>query len=225
MMIKMHTITEDCMSLDSRIMAKLGIFRCENVGTWEWHDITFKEMKSGISYWYDYDFEVLTLGYIIETEKFKYGVDVVKTSCNFGGVRYWFKCPFCLQRIAKLYCKNFMFLCRECHSLNYDSQQCSKRIRSEKENDVKRAIHENTYINTDPHVKFEGLHYLTFTNFKFRHGEHEQNYESDIDESLDSLLQELELIQVEFHKIIDKVLHAHDVSDQMVTKKDAKNSP
>ena len=42
-----------------------------------------------------------------------------KTSCTFGGFRYWFLCPDCNRRCASLYKKKNHFTCRVCHRLKY----------------------------------------------------------------------------------------------------------
>jgi hypothetical protein len=44
------------------------------------------------------------------------------TPMRFGGVRWWFSCPRCSARCAKLYRpKGSKFLCRICHDLTYQS--------------------------------------------------------------------------------------------------------
>ena len=39
--------------------------------------------------------------------------------CNLGGVRHYFRCPFCGSRRVKLYCCGD-FACRECANLTYE---------------------------------------------------------------------------------------------------------
>ena len=53
-------------------------------------------------------------------------LNVSETPCNYGGVRYWFDCPNCHNRISKLYIYNKRFQCRKCADLNYYSQQRTK---------------------------------------------------------------------------------------------------
>ena len=50
--------------------------------------------------------------------------DIDSTHCNYGGERYWFKCPgrSCGRRVAKLHYSNGYFVCRHCHKLVYSSQ-------------------------------------------------------------------------------------------------------
>lgn len=77
------------------------------------------------------------------------------TALNFGGVRWWFHCLGCERRCAKLYRgPGFIFLCRICHDLTYEScidgkstasflaQFCAQRGLCLAE--MKRAIAEDT---------------------------------------------------------------------------------
>lgn len=48
-----------------------------------------------------------------------------KSSCGFGGYRYWFLCPQCKQRYRILYLKKSL-ICRKCGKLSYASQQRTK---------------------------------------------------------------------------------------------------
>jgi len=41
------------------------------------------------------------------------------TPCYFGGSRPWFLCPNCNKRVAILYGRQELFLCRHCSHLNY----------------------------------------------------------------------------------------------------------
>ncbi|MBL7107607.1 MAG: hypothetical protein ISS77_08400 [Phycisphaerae bacterium] len=55
-------------------------------------------------------------------------ISLVTTPCNFGGVRYWFGCPWCGRRVAVLYLApgDVNFKCRNCNNLSYHSRNnCS----------------------------------------------------------------------------------------------------
>lgn len=76
-------------------------------------------------------------------------VDLDKTLPHFGGVRYWFICPSCKRRVAKLYVpfRHDRFLCRRCHDLTYQSSQDSHRfdklffaIAGDQGDNVRRAL-------------------------------------------------------------------------------------
>ena len=48
-----------------------------------------------------------------------------RTRPRYGGVRWWFRCPSCARRCAKLYLPPGAecFACRRCHRLAYQSQR------------------------------------------------------------------------------------------------------
>lgn len=51
-------------------------------------------------------------------------IHVEKNPCNYGGFRYFFKCPLCHKRMRFLYfAEQSVFLCRKCLNLGYDSQR------------------------------------------------------------------------------------------------------
>ena len=66
-----------------------------------------------------------------EVTEVEYGIDLETTSCNFGGERWWFRCPLvkngipCERRCFKLYQPpgQDYFGCRECYDLTYHSAQ------------------------------------------------------------------------------------------------------
>lgn len=56
---------------------------------------------------------------------------LTKTECNFGGHRYWFKCPGCRKRIGTLHSTSFRWSCMKCSSTGYLSKQLTPKLRSE----------------------------------------------------------------------------------------------
>jgi hypothetical protein len=54
-------------------------------------------------------------------------IQLVRTTCNYGGSREWFLCPFCSKRVGILYVDKDDFKCRHCLKLSYWSQQLSYR--------------------------------------------------------------------------------------------------
>ncbi len=130
---------EDCRSVSIAFLNKHGYFSepCYGSGTISWKNCLGEETSSiGIA--------VSTLGnenYVRfqytttdrntgEETKYDYKVQLTTTDCNFGGVRYWFICPFskngiyCGRRVAKLYKSpgaNY-FGCRHCYDLSYESR-------------------------------------------------------------------------------------------------------
>lgn len=50
-------------------------------------------------------------------------VNLVTTPTGHGGQRYWFICPACNTRVAKLYVQEPLIACRHCHGLKYRSSR------------------------------------------------------------------------------------------------------
>jgi len=50
------------------------------------------------------------------------------TACRYGGKRYWFTCPGCLNRVGTLYLagRSTQFQCRRCSDLTYESRNESR---------------------------------------------------------------------------------------------------
>lgn len=67
-----------------------------------------------------------------EKKDFDYKVPIVKTPCNFGGSRYWFKCSlyksgvYCGKRVGVLYKDGDWFGCRHCYELTYSSRNANR---------------------------------------------------------------------------------------------------
>ena len=57
-----------------------------------------------------------------ETKCMSPKVDLLETSCNYGGHRYWFECPDCHRRSGILYIR-IEVKCRKCLRLTYKSQK------------------------------------------------------------------------------------------------------
>jgi len=60
-------------------------------------------------------------------------IEFTSTPCHFGSERYWFICPVCGKRVAKLYRPEGkeQFACRTCYNLTYQScKEHDKRLDS-----------------------------------------------------------------------------------------------
>lgn len=63
-----------------------------------------------------------------EKEDFDYKIILCSTPCNFGGIRYWFICPwynngiYCGRRVGNLYLSGKRFDCRHCNNLSYSTR-------------------------------------------------------------------------------------------------------
>ena len=88
------------------------------------------------------DGPLLTLAYALarssSEREFEERLGLLTTKASFGGVRWWFSCPFtiegkrCDRRVAKLHLppEGRKFGCRGCHDLAYESSQESHRYDS-----------------------------------------------------------------------------------------------
>lgn len=77
---------------------------------------------------------IMTLKYTLTktNEDRVYSVKFERTRPNFGGFRWYFKCPNieCDNKCTKLYLAYTYFLCRKCHDLTYESNNRSAKLRS-----------------------------------------------------------------------------------------------
>lgn len=86
-----------------------------------------------------------------------------KTRCNYGGFRYWFKCPRCSKRSEVLYEKYDEFLCRKCHKLPYSCQRESDIDRLvRKMRKIRRQLGASSNISMPIPFKPKGMHWKTF---------------------------------------------------------------
>lgn len=100
-----------------------------------------------------------------EWESLDYPVTLDTTSCHYGGVRYWFRCPAvgCGRRVALLYLDGRYFACRHCYRLAYTSQREALHDRLSRRVDKLRAR-----LQWEPGMlngsgrKPKGMHWRTF---------------------------------------------------------------
>ncbi len=66
-----------------------------------------------------------------EKKDFDYKIPLLSTLCNYGGKRYWFRCPwykngrYCGRRVGVLYKGGDYFACRHCYNITYASRNAS----------------------------------------------------------------------------------------------------
>jgi hypothetical protein len=99
-------------------------------------------------------------------QELNYEIELETTKCNFGGVRYWFKCPECSKRACVVY-GGTIFKCRSCHSLVHKSRnessldQAIRRLHKEKD-----KLYANDNISLYDSVKWlykpKWMRYKTF---------------------------------------------------------------
>jgi len=87
-----------------------------------------------------------------------------RTSCHYGGGRFWFRCPSCNKRRTKLYYRNTWMQCRECHRLPYRCQQLSQFDRAAWTlSKIKRRLGDKSGLFTRVVHRPKGMHAKTFS--------------------------------------------------------------
>ena len=90
-------------------------------------------------------------------------VPLDKTRCNYGGYRYWFKCPQCNERSGVLYKKDSKCLCRHCHKMPYSSQRESEVYRLvRKIRKIRKRLGAPSNLSEPILLKPKGMHWKTF---------------------------------------------------------------
>jgi hypothetical protein len=110
---RQRNLVEDCDSLDISFISKYGLTiypvlaEIENIDGKEFLWINYRKYFFGLCY-----------------DLIEY-IEILKTYPNFGGERYWLKCPDCHRRVQKIYRPpmKIYFRCRVCHNLMYHSQE------------------------------------------------------------------------------------------------------
>lgn len=100
-----------------------------------------------------------------EWESMDYPVTLEQTACNYGGGRYWFRCPAvgCGRRVALLYQGGKYFACRHCYQLAYPSQREAPHDRL-----ARRAEKIRARLQWEPGIlngwgkKPKGMHWRTY---------------------------------------------------------------
>jgi hypothetical protein len=82
------------------------------------------------------------------------------TDCRFGGQRWWFNCPECGRRCAKLYFRRHsLFLCRRCHDLRHSCATLlfaageNAKVVSERLGHSSTAFTQDTYVHVLPSMQ------------------------------------------------------------------------
>jgi hypothetical protein len=109
-------------------LCELGVV-CEGNhrhGGWQW--TRGDEVISSLSYevnMLDVDYSWLRVRYttLRTQEKHDYKIHLISTEPNYGGRRWWFRCPggHCGRRVGVLYLGNVL-VCRHCWGMGYSSQ-------------------------------------------------------------------------------------------------------
>jgi hypothetical protein len=110
---------EQCLPLDVRVMRRHGVLRNGYSGGWSW---TWTGGERAGSIGFTVDGAMLRLSYSVSGDPRTQYVPIVRSPCNFGGSRPWFRCPVGGERVAVLYMRGGRFACRRCQRVAYLSQ-------------------------------------------------------------------------------------------------------
>jgi hypothetical protein len=94
---------------------------CDVEGRWTWRD-----SKWVVHYSIHTHYAELRI-YFFHNQPVRQEIPLVSTMPHYGGIRWWFLCPKCNQRVSTLHKPNetCCFFCRRCHDLSYESSQSS----------------------------------------------------------------------------------------------------
>jgi len=162
--------TEDCKSIDIRMMKRHGWLKpgCAGKLSWKWNG----EPWGNINYQCYDDKLILDYRYRVngsDWEPVRQSVTIATTPCHYGNARQWFLCPRCNYRCALLYSANKLFLCRKCCELPYASQMQGDidRLLDQKHKLGKRLFEDYQY--GDGWQKKKGMHWKTFGRLNERY--------------------------------------------------------
>jgi hypothetical protein len=124
-----RSTVESCRSIDVNRLRREGCLRPGWSGGWQW--LLDGEKVASINLRAERD--RLHLSYCVragggEWHEIDETIRIVRASCRFGGVRFFFSCPgvvngiACGRRVVKLCGSGRYFLCRHCYRLGYSSQ-------------------------------------------------------------------------------------------------------
>lgn len=118
------TLTTDLRHIDVRQLARQKLLVPGYRYNWEWRHPDTAERHAVIHVAVGDDY--ITVHYQISTPTQRCQVDqlvrLATTPCHYGRYRYWFVCPYCSKRAARLYI-GFQLACRHCHRLDYKVQR------------------------------------------------------------------------------------------------------
>lgn len=85
---------------------------------------------------FQHRFKEAILGSILEI--LKQPIELTTTKTGFNGVRFWFKCPICNERIGVLYIHplDSRVGCRTCLNLDYKKRRYKGMVEEEETNDL-----------------------------------------------------------------------------------------
>jgi len=165
-------LVEDCLELDINLLVRKGYIKpgIRRYGTLRWTRVSTGEETSTCGYeanTLDADFPWFQLHYQIASaqEQIDYKVPLTTTRPNYGGIRWWFRCPGqgCSRRVMKIYLGGKYYLCRHCHDLVYESQRESPIFRyMTKTQKIRRKLGGSASLANPFPEKPKGMHWQTY---------------------------------------------------------------
>jgi hypothetical protein len=108
--------------------------------------------------------------YSLAGKPVEHTVQLTQTTCNYGGVRHWFKCEYCHGRVGVLYLSGGQCACRKCFKLAYKSEREGYHGQQFRKADNLRArLGWQPGIAHPDGVKPKGMHWKTFNRMKAEH--------------------------------------------------------
>lgn len=133
-------VVEECRCVDIHFLKKYGFLKRCISGSIIWADSSEGKNSIGVQSSLNEEPASITFTYTVtkhsgEKEDMNYKTELVKTPCNYGWYRFWFKCGgivngiHCGRRISKLYKAPIgkYFLCRHCYNLTYRLRKVSRK--------------------------------------------------------------------------------------------------
>jgi hypothetical protein len=110
---------EQALRLDVRDLAARGLLNGASF-TWRWWDSFTGELVGGISV--QTAPALMRLNFTSDGKAKLQTVPILRTACHLGGARSWLACPRCAKRVAVIYLRRGLFMCRDCSGVAYASQ-------------------------------------------------------------------------------------------------------
>lgn len=147
----LETTTDEYLKIDFAVLKRLKMLDYEG-----WQKL----------YWNKNGKQIGSIGVKKEIEE---TFPILRTRCNYGGSRPWFRCLSCNDRVRILYGGTY-FRCRNCYRLKYKSQYEEKMYRplSAAQSLCKRLGGSANMDEMFP-VKLKGMHWKTYYRLKPHH--------------------------------------------------------
>ena len=154
--------TEQYPSVNISALRQQGVLDSEDYGFVPWY--WWGELTALIASEFRYGLLVLHCfrRYDDEWSNFSRQVAFDQTPCNFGGLRDWFLCPLCAERVGVLYAARNNFACRHCLNLTYQSTRENGLVRP-----LRKLRHVIEKLGGEPYSyripdKPKGMHWKTY---------------------------------------------------------------